>query len=71
MNHKSSKVVCPFYKRQEACKIVCEGVLECTTIHTVFRTSEQLTDHQTKYCTDVKRCSRCVLYNAIMARYQK
>lgn len=52
-----SSAKCPYYREQEAQKIICEGFEHSSAIHATFATPSQREDYQKKYCfTHWNRC---------------
>lgn len=49
--------LCPYYRRAERQKIVCEGVEMGTTLHVAFATTTLLQDYKTRFCDkDYNQC---------------
>lgn len=47
---KSKSVKCPFYRTDEACKIICEGLFGNVSVHHIFINKREKTDYINNYC---------------------
>lgn len=67
----SKYVVCPFYHKEEATKILCEGFCKTTSLQTSFQTREQLQLHKERHCNEMKGYPKCPLYAVINRQYEE
>lgn len=61
---------CPYYVREErgqAIKVVCEGIVDATSLHTYFDRVKALKEHRAKYC--MGRYNRCPIAEALNRKY--
>lgn len=64
-------VKCPYYKREERKpqkKIVCEGVLERTSLHQMFETVPDLKNHKDSFCKG--DYNKCPIAEALNRKYE-
>lgn len=72
MQHYVAKeVVCPFYHKEEATKILCEGFCSTTSLQTSFKQREQLITHKERHCNSFKGYRLCPLYSVINRQYEE
>lgn len=60
----SKYVACPYYRKNEQNRIVCEGVDPTNTISLVFECKEKLLEYQRNYCNDIlahRDCRLCMM----------
>ena len=67
----SKEVVCPFYHKEEATKILCEGFCKTTSLQTSFRRREQLQLHKERHCNKMNGYPKCPLYSVIYRQYEE
>ena len=63
-------IKCPYYKREERkgqTKIVCEGILEGTSLHQTFGNLADLKKHKNAFC--MGRYNRCPVAEALNRKY--
>ena len=66
----SKEVVCPFYHKEEATKILCEGFCKTTSLQTSFQSKVNLQLHKERHCNDIQGCQLCPLYKLINRQYE-
>lgn len=66
----SKEVVCPFYHKEEATRILCEGFCKSTTLQVSFNRREQLGLHKERHCNSFKGFPQCPLYSVINKQYE-
>ena len=59
---------CPFYHREEASSIFCEGVGVQSTIELHFQTSEEKKRYRKGYCC--KEYKKCLLSRMLYSKYE-
>jgi nitrate reductase assembly molybdenum cofactor insertion protein NarJ len=69
--YQSKEVVCPFYHKEEATKILCEGFCKSCSLQTSFAKNEQLLAHKARYCNTFKGYPQCPLYPVINKQYEE
>ena len=52
---------CPFYKRETAQMIICEGIAERSTVHVAFGERASALKWKGEYCR-TKNCEKCPIY---------
>lgn len=63
-------IQCPYYKREERnrqIKIVCEGILDGTSLHQIFLSVEALKKHRDCFCKG--DYSKCPIAAALNRKY--
>ena len=66
MKHYVAKeVICPFYKKEDICKIYCEGFHYGNTIQLSFNNKMFMTSHKEKHCNSFSGHTACPLYPII------
>lgn len=75
MGYKNTKInrkaVCPFYIGDKECKIVCEGVIDNTTIHLNFGSREELKEYADRYCCLLDNYKNCRLCDMLDLKHYK
>ena len=61
-------VLCPFFKRQESKKLLCEGLYENSSLVQQFETIKQKEFHKCNYCKT--NYEKCELYMALNSKYE-
>lgn len=69
--YQSKEVVCPFYHKEEATKILCEGFCKSCSLQMSFTKKEQLLAHKARYCNTFKGYPQCPLYPVINKQYEE
>lgn len=64
-------VKCPFYKKNDAVHIRCEGISACSRVILQFNTKNQMLRHMNKFCkqeTDYRKCDICKM---LLKKYEE
>lgn len=67
--HVLPDVVCPYYKKSDNIRIVCEGITEASSVHIVFGGKEGTTRYIKTYCATFSGCRKCRLHKLLDAKY--
>lgn len=59
--------VCPFYKKESAYKIICEGVEDNSSLSSSFGTPAKKSEYACKYCD--KDWEHCIIAKALNGKY--
>lgn len=64
------EVVCPFYRHDDGIRrMVCEGLLDTSTISQHFRGKKQMVRYMERYC--FSDCTSCEIFRMLMhAKYE-
>ena len=62
-------VKCPYFKKQDQNRIVCEGINNESTTHVVFADSKAKTEYMHKRCNDIGGCRKCPLHDLLDRKY--
>ena len=68
-NRVSRNVKCPFYHKNDNCKIKCEGLSDNSTIHLVFETPVERAIFMREHCNNVKACQTCLIHKALCEKW--
>lgn len=68
--YTSKEVVCPFYHKEEATKLLCEGFCKATSLQTSFTRRDELIMHKETHCNSFKGYPLCPLYSIINKQYE-
>ena len=66
---KSARVKCPFYKRHEDRRIVCEGITDGNTVHMVFEAGTRREKYMATRCASMGGYKNCRVFEAVMKKY--
>jgi hypothetical protein len=72
MKHKKyddEKVVCPFYKYQEAYRICCEGVQKNSNLILAFTLPKYRIQYNTVYCNSIEGHKNCTIAQILYKKY--
>ena len=69
--YSAKEVVCPFYHKEEATKILCEGFCKTTSLQTTFTSKEFMLIHKAAHCKSFKGYPMCPLYSIINKQYEE
>ena len=71
MVNKSAKHICPYYNRETAQMIVCDGIAPNSTLETGFTSIKAKREYKETYCEGVFfRCPKARLLNTQWKRYE-
>lgn len=62
---------CPFYKRTDLNRIVCEGIHSGTTIHLVHESQIEKKRHMSAHCNSIEGCRRCPIHSLLERMYEE
>lgn len=62
-------IKCPFYKREENNRIVCEGISERSTLSPAYEHHDEKMEHMKKHCMSIEGCRRCPIYSLLDRLY--
>ena len=65
--HISNEALCPFYRSEDGYRVVCEGVVNSSSIHVVFQSSTKKHEYCRKYCC--KDYKACKVSHVLYAKY--
>ena len=64
-------VKCPYFKKNDAVRIVCEGVCNRSTLHTAFESKELRKEYMGQYCNSIFGCRDCLIHMALNQKYEE
>lgn len=64
-------VKCPYYKKCDITKIVCEGLCEGNTIHLVFETQASRKQYMRESCNSILGCRDCYVHIMLDQKYEE
>lgn len=64
-NWRSKFVKCPYYKKHDSGRIVCEGMIPGTSTHIVFQTMGELRRHMESHCNGIRECLACPMHDLL------
>lgn len=65
----SKEVVCPFYRKETATAVFCEGVEEDTSIKLIFPSTQKKDEYRYRCCKAWK--SKCRIAQMLADKYKK
>lgn len=71
VHYESKYAVCPYYHRHENNRICCEGTNATNTLNLVFGDTNSMKAYSKRYCNDLERCKRCMIYQALDRKYKE
>jgi hypothetical protein len=71
VHYESKYAVCPYYHRHENNRICCEGTNDTNTLNLVFGDTNSMKAYSKRYCNDLERCKRCMIYQALDRKYKE
>lgn len=71
VHYESKYAVCPYYHRHENNRICCEGTNDANTLNLVFGDTNSMKAYSKRYCNDLERCKRCMIYQALDRKYKE
>lgn len=69
--YESKYAVCPFYRRNETNRIVCEGVDETNTINLVFTSRSEWREYEKTYCNIMGNYKNCLICQMLTAKEEE
>lgn len=64
-------VKCPYFKKCDAIRIVCEGLIEGNTIHLVYESKTARKQHMKEACNDILGCRDCPIHMMLDQKYEE
>lgn len=64
-------VVCPFYRKTDTNRIVCEGLCEGNTINLVYESRERKRQYMKNMCESIEDCKKCPIYALLDGMYDE
>lgn len=64
-------VKCPYYKKHDIIRIVCEGVQLGNTIHLVFDTQDERRNYMKESCNSILGCRDCLIHIMLTQMYEE
>lgn len=62
--YESTSALCPFYRGEVSCSVVCEGVTDRSSVKLTFVRSEDQKQHLYRFCyNDFNSCRVCGMLN--------
>lgn len=71
VHYESKYAACPYYHRHENNRICCEGTNDTNTLNLVFGDTNSMKAYSKRYCNDLERCKRCMIYQALDRKYKE
>lgn len=70
MSRKESKLAkCPFYKEEDRQKIICEGVVDNSSIHVAFSSPTQKGEYCRQFC--YRHYDDCLVADMLYCKYDE
>ena len=64
-------VKCPYYRKHDAIRIVCEGIRKGNTIHLVYETKEERRRYMKESCNSILGCRDCPVHMMLDQMYEE
>ena len=68
--YEAKLVKCPFYKRNENNRIVCEGLDDDNKLHLVFSNPIAKSKYMQEHCYSLRACQYCLIHNVMYAKWK-
>ena len=65
----SRNVLCPYYRREQSCKLHCEGVKQDTALEVSFSTQKSYKDYRLQFCC--KAWESCRVAQMLNQKYEE
>lgn len=65
--HISNEALCPFYRSEDDFRVLCEGVVDASSIHVVFQSSKKKHEYSKRYCCG--NYKSCKVSHMLYAKY--
>ena len=66
----SRNVKCPFYRKHDGGKIVCEGVSNNNTLHLVFPDPMARARYMKTHCDSIEACQSCLIHKILYEKWR-
>ena len=71
MAHYAAKFVkCPFYKRNDNNRIICEGVSKKNKLHLVFEDPISKSRYMKDHCNGIQTCQSCLIHKVMSEKWE-
>ena len=67
--YEAKLVKCPFYKRNDNNKVMCEGLSNKNLIHLVFSDPANKRNYMQEHCYSVQACQSCLIHKALCEKW--
>ena len=64
-------VKCPYFKKHDAIRIVCEGLKDGNTIHLVYETPAERKSYMEGSCNSIFGCRDCPIHMMLDQKYEE
>lgn len=68
--YEAKLVKCPFYKRNDNNRIICEGLEDNNKLHLVFANSIEKSKYMQEHCYSLRACQHCLIHNVMHAKWE-
>ncbi len=68
--YEAKLVKCPFYKRNDNNRIVCEGLGKDNKLHLVFGNSIDKARYMQEHCYSLRGCQHCLIHNVMYTKWR-
>ena len=68
--YEAKFVKCPFYRRHDANRIVCEGLANGNTINLVYESTADKKNYMKEVCYSILECRDCPVYIMLDQKYE-
>lgn len=69
MIYASERVKCPYYRKNDSNRIVCEGFKKKTYINITFEDTKKLKEYKEQYCNDIQNYNDCMICAMLNKKY--
>ena len=66
--YESTSALCPFYRGEISCSVICEGVTDRSSVRLTFVRSADAKQHLYKFCYN--DYSRCRVFSMLYGKYE-
>ena len=64
-------VKCPFYRKTDSNRIVCEGLCEGNTINLVYESQADKREYMKERCNSIEGCRLCPIHKVLDTKYEE
>lgn len=69
--YASSSAECPFYKGETDHHIICEGVVDHSSVRLAFGSTRAHKKYLQHFCYSMRRCEMCLIKSALAKKYEE
>ena len=62
-------VKCPFYRKHDESKIICEGISKNNTLHLAFQDQITRKRYMREHCNDIQSCQSCLIHKILYEKW--